>query len=203
MPARRTALAFVAALPLALAAGTPADSGAAGDTTARPADVVATGPVAARIGAAVDAILAEPDLPPAHWGIYVRDLTDDRTVYAHDGDRLFLPASNLKLLTTAIALDRLGPAHRLATRLYFGGETLPDGTLRGDLVIRGAGDPTFGSRASGDDPFEAWATALHDAGVRRIEGRLVGDDDVVEETPWAEGWDVAHVATEQYAQAVG
>ncbi len=203
MPARRTALAFVAALPLALAAGTPADSGASVDTSSRPPDIVATGPVAARICGAVDAILAEPDLPAAHWGIYVRDLNNDRTVYSHNGNRLFLPASNLKLLTTAVALDVLGPAHRFATRLYFGGETLPDGTLQGDLVIRGAGDPTFGSRASGDDPFEAWAGALHDAGVRRIEGRLVGDDDAVEETPWAEGWDVAHVATEQYAQSVG
>jgi D-alanyl-D-alanine carboxypeptidase/D-alanyl-D-alanine-endopeptidase (penicillin-binding protein 4) len=164
---------------------------------------MATGPLAQRIGAAVDAIIAEPDLPAAHWGIYVRDISTGRTVYTHDGDRLFLPASNLKLLTTALALDAFGPEHRFVTRLYFGGETLPDGTLLGDLVIRGAGDPTFGSRASGDDPFDDWAGALYDSGVRRIEGRLVGDDDAVEETPWAEGWDVAHVGVEQYAQSVG
>ena len=93
--------------------------------------------------------------------------------------------------------------HIGATRLYFAGETTPEGVMRGDLVVRGSGDPTFGSRASGDDPFEAWAEALRDAGVRRIEGRLIGDDDVIEEQPWAEGWDVSHVALEQYAQGVG
>jgi D-alanyl-D-alanine carboxypeptidase/D-alanyl-D-alanine-endopeptidase (penicillin-binding protein 4) len=205
MASRPAALLLVAALPLALAAGAPPESVGRPDS-ALPAperELVVSGPFAEAVADAVEAILAEPDLPPAHWGVYVRDLTTGESVYGHNADLLFLPASNLKLLTTAVALDVFGPAHRFATRLYFAGETTPEGVMRGDLVVRGSGDPTFGSRASGDDPFEAWAEALRDAGVRRIEGRLIGDDDVIEEQPWAEGWDVSHVALEQYAQGVG
>jgi D-alanyl-D-alanine carboxypeptidase/D-alanyl-D-alanine-endopeptidase (penicillin-binding protein 4) len=207
MPARRTALAIVAVLPLALAAGAAVERAgvlqADPPGVAAPQEVLDAGASAARIRDALDAILAEPDLPPAYWGVYVRDLATGRAVYARNAGRLFLPASNLKLVTTAAALDAFGPAHRFATRLYVGGETTADGTIRGDLVVRGAGDPTFGSRSSGDDPFEAWARALAEAGVRRIEGRLVGDDDVVEDAPWAEGWDVSHVTTEAFAQGVG
>jgi len=202
MASRLPAFALIAALPLALAAGAPADSAGSADSTAQP-EVMASGAAVQAIREAVDAIIAEGDLPTAQWGIYVRDLTDGSTVYARGADHLFLPASNLKLVTTALALDVFGPGHRFATRLYFDGETSPDGVMRGDLVVRGAGDPTFGSRASGNDPFVAWADALKAAGVRSIEGRLLGDDDVVEENPWAEGWDVSLVAGEQYAQGVG
>jgi D-alanyl-D-alanine carboxypeptidase/D-alanyl-D-alanine-endopeptidase (penicillin-binding protein 4) len=202
MPTRFTALLFSAVLPLSLAAG-PTDSVTPPDSPAVQVDVVSETPASVRIRVAIDSILEETDLPPAHWGIYVRDIANGETVYARNADRLFLPASNLKLVTTALALDVFGPAHRFATRLYFDGETLPNGTLRGDIVVRGSGDPTFGSRASGDEPFDAWAASLAEAGVTAIEGRIIGDDDAVEDAPWAEGWDVSHVGVEQYAQAVG
>lgn len=158
--------------------------------------------VEAQTLAAIDEILADPDLPTAFWGIVVRDARDGRVVLSRNADKNFLPASNLKLFTTAVALDRLGPTFRYTTRLYHFGEIRPDGTLTGDLVIRGSGDPTFGSEGHGD-PLEDWAEALAEAGVRRVEGRIVGDDDVFEDARYGEGWDVTHIATESYAPASG
>ena len=154
----------------------------------------------AQTAAAVREILADPDLPTAHWGVLVQDARTGRVVLSRNARKSFLPASTLKLLTTATALDRLGPAFRYRTRLYQFGEVDSSGTLAGDLVIRGAGDPTFGSES---DPLEAWAEALHAAGLRRVTGRIVGDDDAFEDARYSEGWDVSHIATESYAPPSG
>ncbi len=132
----------------------------------------------------------------------IHDARDGRVILSRNADKNLLPASNLKLFTTATALDQLGPTYRYTTRLYHFGEVSPDGTLRGDLVIRGSGDPTFGSEGEGD-PLERWAEALAQAGVRRIDGRIVGDDDAFEDARYGEGWDVTHIATESYAPPAG
>ena len=156
----------------------------------------------ARTAAAVDEILSDPDLPSAFWGIVVQDARTGRVVLSRNADKNLIPASTLKLFTTAAALDALGPDHRHTTRLYHLGRVSPDGTLTGDLVIRGSGDPTFGSEGQGD-PLDAWARALAGAGVRRVDGRIVGDDDVFEDARYGEGWDVTHIATEPYAPPSG
>ncbi len=152
--------------------------------------------------AAIDEILDDADLPSAIWGIVIRDARTGRVVLSRNADKNLLPASNLKLFTTATALDALGPTYRYTTRLYDLGQTSPDGTFRGDLVIRGSGDPTFGSSGHGD-PLKDWAEALAAAGVRRVEGRIVGDDDVFEDARYGEGWDITHIATESYAPPAG
>ena len=152
---------------------------------------------------AIEEILAEEDLPSAIWGIYVLDLETERVVFSRNADKNLIPASNLKLFTTATALDALGADHRFITRLYFDGTTNGDGTLNGDLVIKGSGDPTFGSRHEDGDPLENWARELRETGVERIEGRIIGDDDVFEDNPYAEGWDIRHIATEDYASGAG
>lgn len=151
---------------------------------------------------AIEEILAEPDLPSAIWGIYVRDLQTGRVVFSRNADKNLIPASNLKLFTTATALDALGADHRFITRLYFNGAS-SGSTLNGDLVIKGSGDPTFGSRHEDEDPLETWALELRELGITRIEGRIIGDDDVFEDNPYAEGWDIRHIATESYAAGAG
>ena len=155
----------------------------------------------AQTRAAIDEVLADPDLPTAFWGLVVRDARTGRVVLSRNAEKSFLPASNLKLLTTATALDELGPDFRYTTRLYDLG-TASDSTFTGDLVVRGSGDPTFGSADRGD-PLGTWAEALYDAGVRRVVGRIVGDDDAFEDARYSEGWDVTHIATESYAPASG
>ena len=169
--------------------------------TARPSRADGDG-VEAQTVAAIDEILSDPDLPSAFWGLVVHDARTGRVILSRNADKNMLPASNLKLFTTATALDALGPTFRYTTRLYLLGEVSPDGTLRGDLVIRGSGDPTFGSSGQGD-PLQDWAEALAAAGVRRVDGRIVGDDDVFEDARYGEGWDVTHIATEAYAPPAG
>ncbi len=156
----------------------------------------------AQLVAIVNEILDDADLPAAIWGLVVHDARTGRVVLSRNADQNLLPASTLKLFTTAAALDGLGPTHRYTTRLYHLGDVSADGTLTGDLVIRGSGDPTFGSSGQAD-PLQDWAQALAQAGVRRVTGRIVGDDDVFEDARYGEGWDVTHIATEHYAPPAG
>lgn len=144
----------------------------------------------------IDAIISRYGAEATFWGLYVQDLNTGRTLYRRNADKTMLPASNQKLLTTAAALDALSADFRYETTLYFDGEV--DGSvLRGDLILEGAGDPTFGSdQMPGDDPLRQWATALASMGVTRIEGRLIGDDDVFDDDPYAKGWDVDYILTQ-------
>lgn len=156
----------------------------------------------AAIQNAIARALEDRSLPPAFWGVYVQNLRTGEVLFSRNADMNLMPASNLKLLTTATALHALGPHHRYATRLYFEGE-VEDSTLRGDLILRGAGDPSFGSALSGQDPLRLWARQLRALGVARIEGRIIGDASALGDEPYAEGWDLAHIATEPWAQAAG
>ena len=156
----------------------------------------------AAIRNAIGTILADDRLPQTYWGVYVQNLRSGEVIYSQNADKNFMPASNLKLLTTATALDALGPTHRYVTRLYFDG-TARDSTLRGDLIVRGSGDPSFGSQLSGTDPLLSWARELKALGVARIEGRIIGDDDAMDDLPYADGWDINYIATEDWAQSAG
>ncbi|NBB84833.1 MAG: D-alanyl-D-alanine carboxypeptidase/D-alanyl-D-alanine-endopeptidase [Bacteroidetes bacterium] len=151
----------------------------------------------------LDAILEGSIGEAAIWGLYVHDIERDRPVYTHNAEKALTPASNLKVYTTAAALDILGPDYRYETTLYFDG-TVEGTVLRGDLIIRGAGDPTLGSQTvRGPDPLRAWAKRLADMGVTRIDGRVIGDARALAYQPYAEGWDVAHVAREAFAPPSG
>ncbi len=150
----------------------------------------------------IGTILADDGLPDTYWGVYVQNLRTGEVVYSQNADKNFMPASNLKLVTTATALDALGPNYRYITRLYFDGTTR-DSTLRGDLIVRGSGDPSFGSQLSGADPLRDWARELKALGVARIEGRIIGDDDAIDDQPYADGWDINYIATEDWAQSAG
>ena len=141
------------------------------------------------LAARLDAILSDN----AIWGVYVQHVESGETWYERNPSNIFLPASNQKIFTTAAALDALGSDYRYRTVLYFDGQ-VEGSVLKGNLVLRGSGDPTFGSeRIPGEDPLRRWAQDLADMGVTRIEGRIVGDDNVFDDRPYAEGWDIEFV----------
>lgn len=132
------------------------------------------------------------------WGIIVEDLSTGRVLVEEHAGKSFVPASNAKLYTTAAALDQLGPHYRYRTRLYVDGPVL-DGVLEGNLIVRGSGDPTIGGHYDAETGrweaevdatriFRDWADSLRAAGITRITGDVVGDDDVVDDRPLGRGW---------------
>ncbi len=134
----------------------------------------------------------------AFWGAKVVDAETGQTVYERNADKLFVPASNVKLFTTALALERLGPDHHFCTRVLAVGSLDAEGNLDGDLCLVGGGDPTLSARAipyrkgpvRGDPlgPLEQLADAVVEAGVRRIGGDVIGDDRLYVWEPYPPGW---------------
>ena len=147
----------------------------------------------------VDAILARPDVARGFWGVEIEDLETGRVVYSHEADRLFTPASNTKLFTTAAALALIGPDYRIRTTAE--AASLPDkyGRLSGDLVLVGRGDANLSGRAL---PYNlktrtsafACACAGGDGrsggarGVKFIDGDIVADDSFFVYERYGEGW---------------
>lgn len=136
----------------------------------------------------LDAIFNDPRFTRALWGVRIESLRDGRVVYARNSEKLVIPASNMKLLTMAASAARLGWDFRFETRLEAVGAVV-DGTLHGDLIVVGSGDPSIVSREFGPAPvFEEWADALAAAGIRRVNGRLIGDDSLFDNTGIGPGW---------------
>lgn len=169
--------------------------------TGRPLEA-STSAAEAAMRNAITRVLDDQNLPSAFWGVYVQNLRTGEVVFSRNADMNLMPASNLKIVTAAAALHTLGPNYRYRTGLYFRGDA-EGSILRGDLVLRGSGDPTFGSALTQRDPLREWARQLRALGVTRIEGRLIGDDNAIDDQPYADGWDIAHIATEAWAQATG
>ena len=143
------------------------------------APATAGDPSPKRLGKAIDAIVSRPDFAAAFWGIEVRSLKTGRTLYARNAEKAFRPASNMKLVTTAAALDALGPDARVRTTVETAGRLDGLGRVLGDVFLVGRGDPNLSARFSPGRPtaaFEEMADALAAAGVRRIEGRVVGHE---------------------------
>jgi D-alanyl-D-alanine carboxypeptidase/D-alanyl-D-alanine-endopeptidase (penicillin-binding protein 4) len=176
-------------------------SEAASLTAPRPPDSL-TDRLADRLADRINPLLDRRTARSAFWGVHVIDLASGETLYARNPDKAFLPASNQKLLTSATALDALGATYRYKTTLHFDGAAT-DSTLSGDFVIKGSGDPTFGSLAlRGTDPLATWAERLVEMGVTRVEGRLIADASRFNGRPYPEGWDVDYI-TRQSGRSMG
>ncbi len=131
----------------------------------------------------LDVLLEQPELRHATVGVFVRSLKDGRVIYEKNGDLALVPASNQKLLTASAALVRLGPDFRFRTFLCRTGVIGGDGVLRGDLILRGTGDPSLTS-----ERLETLGRAARAAGLRRVEGRIVADDSRFDSRRLGRGW---------------
>lgn len=135
------------------------------------------------ISSAIRTVAGDPALAQGVVSICIRT-ADGVTVAEHRSGTLSVPASNMKLLSTGVALHVLGGDYRYETEIGYSGR-IEDGILKGDLYIIGGGDPTLGSKdsiaVSIDRTFGQWERLLTDAGIRKIEGRIIGDG------RWAEG----------------
>jgi D-alanyl-D-alanine carboxypeptidase/D-alanyl-D-alanine-endopeptidase (penicillin-binding protein 4) len=133
-------------------------------------------------------IFNAPAMARGVWGVDVRSVDTGEVLFQHNGDRLMMPASNMKILTVAAAAQTLGWDYRFTTTL----ETvapLENGVIRGDVFVRSNGDPTINARESrAATVFDQWAAALREAGVIAIEGRIIGDDQAFDDDGVGPGW---------------
>jgi D-alanyl-D-alanine carboxypeptidase/D-alanyl-D-alanine-endopeptidase (penicillin-binding protein 4) len=148
----------------------------------------------------IDAIVRKPSYRNAEWGIDVRSVDDNRVLYQRSSESLLPPASNVKVFTTAAALERLGPDFRFQTKLSCEGALAPDGTLRGDLVLTGGGDPDLADTIEGFSGcfvhLDSMAQKVREAGIAVIEGDIVGDDSYFVHALHGEGWTTDDVKRE-------
>jgi D-alanyl-D-alanine carboxypeptidase, serine-type, PBP4 family len=112
-------------------------------------------------------------------------------------DMPLLTASTMKTITTGLGYKVLGPDYRFSTKVAYDGKIDASGVLQGDLYIVGGADPTLGSRDTiafpVDSIFSIWAQAVKDAGIRRINGRIIGDDRIFEEENIPDGWSYGNI----------
>ncbi len=156
-------------------------------------------PDIARFQARVDAALAAPGAEKGVWGLLVVDAGSGEVLYSRNPDAYFMPASDAKLFTTALALATLGPDYRERTSLASNGTLDAGGVLNGDLILIGRGDPDLSNRKF---PFEkkdvrdgqpekaladlADAVAAH--GVKEITGDVIADDSLFQHELFPSGW---------------
>jgi serine-type D-Ala-D-Ala carboxypeptidase/endopeptidase (penicillin-binding protein 4) len=174
---RRSLLPCVAAL--AVVSGCAA-------TNARPE--AATLPPLEQLRRDLTAIFTDPAIDHAQWSVAIESIARGDALFRQNAQRLQVPASNQKLLTAAVAADRLGWDFRYSTRLSAAGAML-DGVINGDLIVSSNGDPTINPRhPERSRIFDDWAQQLADRGLRMVTGRLIGDDNAFAEPGWGLGW---------------
>ena len=137
----------------------------------------------------LQSILSAKSVDHGLWSVAVHSLQRGETLYSSNSFRLQVPASNQKLLTTAVAAERLGWDYRYTTQIYAMGPISADGRLDGDLLVVSNGDPTINPRHPERwTAFDNWAEQLASKGVRLVSGQLIGDDDAFAEPGWGLGW---------------
>lgn len=138
---------------------------------------------------AIDSMVADPKWRTAQLGILIVDPERGDTLYSHNAGKLFMPASNQKILTGAVALELLGPDFRFSTTLLADGE-IEDGVIQGNLRLVGTGDPSASDHMMEDAmrPLRAMADSLAVRGIRRIAGALQSGGDAFPDATLGFGW---------------
>src|SRR5215831_5708578 len=137
----------------------------------------------------IDRLLSQTEMKQARFGVFVMSGKDGRVLYAHNSDQLFMPASNLKVYTTAVALDSLGADYRWRTSVYASKAPDANGIVNGDLILFGRGAPDLVSKPEGDAPSLAkLAEAVSRAGVHEVRGNIIGDTSYFRGDLFGIGW---------------
>ncbi len=149
-----------------------------------------------------------PALQHANWGFMLRSAQTGKVLAEADGNRTLITASTMKLVTTGAALGILGEEFTFTTALEYDGELKPDGTLTGNLYIKGGGDPTLGSSRIKGAPtatnlMQIWVHELSKAGIRSIQGSVVGDGEIFEENILPKAWQWSDIGNYYGAGASG
>src|SRR5215471_21657697 len=143
----------------------------------------------ASLRAFIDSMVEAPEFSNAHWGILIVDPERGDTLYSRNAGKLFMPASNMKILTSSSALTRFGPDYRYTTTFGARGP-IAGGTLSGDLVVIGRGDPSVSDHMLHDAmlPLRAIADSIVGRGITHITGRVVPGGDAFPGEVLGYGW---------------
>ncbi len=140
----------------------------------------------------INQLLTQPFLENSHWGIGVQSLKTGEWLYTLNHRKNFIPASNLKILTSVFALEHLGADYRYTTSVYLSGHSVDDTVWAGDCIVKGSGDPSISGRYHDGKVtaiLESWADSLASRSIRIIRGRLIGDDDYFRDDVMGANWD--------------
>ena len=144
-----------------------------------------------------DSAIGAPMWRNARWGVLIVDPQSGDTLYSHDADRLFMPASNQKLLTGAIALQVLGPEYRWRTPVLLRGNQRGK-QFRGHVAVIGRGDPSVSDTLRGGDAssaFDPVVAALAARGITRITGDIIAEGDAFTGISTGFGWEIDDLDT--------
>ena len=152
-----------------------------------------------RFRARVDAALSATGPDKGDWGLLVTDAASGEVLYARNADNFFMPASNAKLFSTALALATLGPDYRVRTSVTSGGAIDANGVLNGDLVLTGRGDANLSNRkfpydkkeerqGAPEKVFVEFADAIAARGVKEVTGAVIADDSMFQHEKFPSGW---------------
>jgi D-alanyl-D-alanine carboxypeptidase/D-alanyl-D-alanine-endopeptidase (penicillin-binding protein 4) len=137
----------------------------------------------------IDSMVAQPQFRNAHWGILIVDPEGGDTLYSRNAGKLFMPASNMKIVTGSVALAQLGADYRFNTAFVTAGEVC-GGVLHGDLLVMGRGDPSLSDAMREDAmiPMREIADSLAAHGVRTVRGRVISGSDAFPGSELGYGW---------------
>src|SRR5215468_12509758 len=156
----------------------------------------------AELQSRIAALLDQPKFASSRWG--ARIITPEGgVIFERDSDKSFMPASNMKLYTSAAALDAFGPDFKIKTSVYATRPAPKIGVLKGDLILYGRGDPNLSPRFDTDDPdrynklkpadtitaVERMADQIKAAGIKTVTGNLIGDDSFFAGDLLGPGWE--------------
>ncbi|HVN58706.1 MAG TPA: D-alanyl-D-alanine carboxypeptidase/D-alanyl-D-alanine-endopeptidase [Bacteroidales bacterium] len=141
--------------------------------------------------AALDSLLRDSIMINGAVSFTVRDADKGVILFDYNGEKSLSQASVMKLVTTAAAIEILGPGHRFTTTVGYSGHITPKGKLIGDIVIRGGGDPALGSERFPEyytNFLEKWADEINNLGIRKVKGRVICDDSYFDYYPVPPKW---------------
>ncbi|MDX6444708.1 MAG: hypothetical protein QOH71_1782 [Blastocatellia bacterium] len=147
-------------------------------------DTLSKQPADAALAQKIDQAIDSSELTRARWGVFVMSMKDGRVLASHNGDRLFTPASNMKIYTTAVALDLLGPDYRWRTSVYADKQPDASGVVQGNLTLYGRGAPDLDSKKG----LVSLADQIYQRGVRQVRGNIIGDDSYFRSELYGLGW---------------
>lgn len=134
-------------------------------------------------------IFNDPNFSNAYWGVSIQSLKTGETIFKLNEDKLFKPASLVKLFTSSTALLLLGSDYRFETKFYTDGK-ISNGILFGNLFIVGGGDPTIqtGHEEQSPDNFIEWVDSLNKLGIYSIKGNVIAENKLFSEDDYGKGW---------------